>query len=142
MTHTDTHPTTTEPTRSRHGADHTIAVLATALAGLTWLGWRALGSDLAVRSGQDTHQVGLVSALVTAVVVSVAGLGLLRFLERRQPRALRTWTVIAGAVWLVSLLGPLGAADLGSGLALVSLHLVVGAVVLIGARWTRQRGVA
>jgi len=141
MTHTDTHPTT-GPARTRHGVDHTISVLATGVAGLVYLGWRAVGSDLAVRSGQDTHQVGLVSVLVTAAVVSVAGLGLLRFLERRRPRALRTWTVIASAVWLVSLLGPLGAADLASGLALGSLHLAVGAVVLIGARWTRLRGVA
>ena len=142
MTHTDTQQTTTRPARSRHGVDHTISVLATGLAGLTYLGWRALGSDLAVRSGQDTHQVGLVSVLVTAAVVSVAGLGLLRFLERRQPRALRTWTVIAGAVWLVSLLGPLGAADPKSGAALVSLHLIVGAAVVLGAWSTRRRGVA
>src|SRR6478609_423887 len=124
MTHTDTHPTTSDPARSRHGVDHRICLLATGLAGLIYLVWRAMGCDLAVRSGHETHQVGLVSALVTAAVVSVAGLGLLRFLERRQPRALRTWTIVACAVWLVSLLGPLGAADPKSGAALVSLHLI------------------
>ena len=41
MTHTDTQQTTTRPARSRHGVDHTISVLATGLAGLTYLGWRA-----------------------------------------------------------------------------------------------------
>ncbi len=142
MPHTDTQQATADPTRSRLGTDRTMAVVATGLAGLTYLVWRALGSDLAVRSGHETHQVGLVSVLVTAVVVSVAGLGLLRFLERRRPRALRTWTVLACAVWLVSLLGPLGAADPMSGVALTSLHLVVGATVVLGAWFTRRHGVA
>jgi hypothetical protein len=142
MTHTDTHPTTTDRARTRHGVDHSICVLATGLAGLIWLVWRATGSELAIRSGHETHQVGLVSALVTAAVVSVAGLGLLRFLERRSPRGLRTWTIVACAVWLVSLLGPLGAADPMSGVALTSLHLVVGATVVLGAWFSRRHGVA
>jgi hypothetical protein len=45
-------------------------------------------------------------------------------------------------VWAFSFLGPLGAADLASGLALASLHVVVGAAVLAGARRNRLRGVA
>ena len=76
--------------------------------------------------------------LVTAAVVSVAGLGLLRFLERRQPTSPADVDVLAGAVWLGSLLGPLGAADPTSGAALASLHLVVGAAVV----WVRGRRVA
>jgi hypothetical protein len=134
--------TTAGTTPSRKTADLRLATLTTGLAGLAWLGLRATGADLAVRSGQSSYQVGLVSVLVTAAVVSVAGLGLLRFLEKRDAHALRTWTLLASLVWLGSFLGPLGAADPASGLALASLHLVVGAAVVVGARRTRQRGVA
>lgn len=122
--------------------DHRIAVLTTGLAGLTYLLARVAGVDPAVRSGQNSYHVGLVSVLVTAAVVSVAGLGLLRFLERRDAHALRTWTLLAGLVWATSFLGPLGAADLSSGLVLANLHLVVGAAVIVGARRTRLCGVA
>jgi uncharacterized membrane-anchored protein len=137
-------PTTTAPAAcsGRRASDHTIALFTTALAGATYLAARVAGVDPAVRSGGGTQHVGLVSALVTAAVVSVAGLGLLRFLERRDARALRTWTLIACLVWLCSFLGPLGAVDLASGLALASLHLVVGAAVVVGAHRTRLRGVA
>jgi hypothetical protein len=137
-------PITTAPPTSTHrrSADHSLAALTTLLAGLTYLVLRSAGADLVVRSGQDTHQVGLVSVLVTAAVVSVAGLGLLRFIESRDAHPLRTWTLLASLVWLGSFLGPLGAADPASGLALASLHLVVGAAVVVGARWIRLRGVA
>jgi hypothetical protein len=127
---------------NHRSADYSLAALTTGLAGITYLVLRSLGADLAVRSGQNTHQIGLVSVLVTAAVVSIAGLGLLRWIERRDAHALRTWTLLASLVWLGSFLGPLGAADLASGLALASLHLVVGAAVLVGARWIRLRGVA
>jgi hypothetical protein len=139
---TQTPTTTAGSTTRHHGADRSLVVLTMGLAGLTYLVWRAAGVAPAVRSAQDTFQVGLVSVLVTAAVVSVAGLGLLRFLETRDTNALRTWTLLATLVWLGSFLGPLGAADLTSGLALASLHLVVGAAVVVGARWTRLRGVA
>lgn len=125
-----------------HGADRSLVLLTIGLAGLTYLLWRAAGVAPVVRDAQDTFQVGLVSVLVTATVVSVAGLGLLRFMERRVPHAVRKWTLLAALVWLGSFLGPVGAADVTSGLALASLHVVVGASVVVGARWTRVRGVA
>jgi hypothetical protein len=133
-------PATT--TTCHPATDRRRALLTTGLAGLAYLLWRAGGVDPAVRSGNGSFHIGLVSVLVTAAVVSVAGLGLLRFLEKRQVNGLRTWTVIASLVWLFSFLGPLGAVDLTSGLALVNLHLVVGAAVVVGARRSRQCGVA
>jgi hypothetical protein len=136
-------PTIAAPTTTRHpGADRRLAVLSMGLAGLTYLVWRGAGVEPAVRGSHGVLHVGLVSVLVTAAVVSVAGLGLLCFIERRDAHGVRTWTLIAALVWLVSFLGPLGAVDLTSGLALASLHLVVGAALVVGARWTRQRGVA
>jgi hypothetical protein len=140
---TQTQNSTTPDTCSgRRGSDRTLALVTTGSAGLAYLAWRAGGVHLTVKSGEGAFQVGLVSVLVTAAVVSVAGLGLLRFLERRDARGLQAWTLLACFVWVASLLGPLGATDLSSGLALASLHLVVGSAVVVGARRMRRRGVA
>jgi uncharacterized membrane-anchored protein len=137
---TQTQISTAPDTCSGHrGNDRTLAVTTTASAGLAYLAWHAGGLELTVRNGPE---VGLVSVLVTAAVVSIAGLGLLQFLERRDPRALRTWTLVACLVLLLSLLGPLGATTLSAGLALASLHLVVGTSLVVGARRIRRRGVA
>jgi hypothetical protein len=89
--------------------------------------------ELTVRS----QPVNLVSVIVTAVVVTLAASGLLRFLQARTPRGRAIWTAIAGAVAVASLTGPLGADSLQAGLSLVSLHAVVASVVLVGLRRDR-----
>ena len=141
MTHTQI-STPPDTCSDRHGDDRVLALVTTASAGLAYLAWRLGGVHLTVRSGAGTFEVGAVSVLVTTAVVSIAGLGLLRFLEGRDARALRTWTLVACLVLLVSLLGPLGATTLSSGLALLSLHLVVGTSLLVGTRRARRCGVA
>jgi len=78
--------------------------------------------------------MGLVSVVVTAVVVAAAGAGLLRVLERRTPEARRVWTGVAMAALVVSLLGPASARTVQAALTLAALHLVVGAVVIVGLR--------
>ena len=125
---TQTQLTTTPDTCSGHRAhNRTLALVTTGSAGLAYLAWRMGGVHLTVKSGGGTFEVGLLSVLVTAAVVSAAGLGLLCFLERRDPRrGLQAWTMLACFVWVLSLLGPLGATSLSAGLALLSLHLVVG----------------
>lgn len=114
--------------------DVTVAVVAAGSAALVWVGARLLGVDLAVRSGSGTREIGLVSVIVTAVVVALAGGGLLRVMERRAARAGRVWTAVALTALVVSLAGPACAATLSAGLALAAMHLVVGAVVIIGLR--------
>lgn len=110
-----------------------VATVVAALAG--WLAWaQAGGVDLTVRSAGDVHGVGAGSAAVTAVVVSGAAVALLRLFEARLQRALRTWTVVACGVLALSMLGPLGATTATAGLGLASLHLLVGAVVVLGLR--------
>jgi hypothetical protein len=101
-----------------------VRVLATQVASV----------DLAVRSGSGTQHVNVVSVIVTALVVAMAGVGLLRFLERRTERGRTTWTAVAVAVWVLSLAGPLGARSLAAGLSLAAMHVVVGAVVVVGLR--------
>jgi hypothetical protein len=141
MTQTQITPTENDTCSASH-RDRTLALVATASAGLAYLAWRAGGVAMTVKAGDGTMHVGLVSVLVSAAVASIAGLALLRWLERRDPRALRTWTIVATTVGALSLLGPAGATDLSSGLALVSLHLVVGTAVVLGARRMRSRRVA
>jgi hypothetical protein len=114
--------------------DWPVAVVAAVAAAVVWVGATVTGVDVAVGSGSSARGVGLVSVVVTALVVSVAGAGLLRVLERRTQRARRVWTGIASAVWVVSLVGPTGARSMSAGLTLAALHLVVGAVVIIGLR--------
>jgi uncharacterized protein DUF6069 len=143
LNQSQTQPTTIRDTCSGHrGDDRTLGVVTTGLAGLAYLGWRAGGVHLSVKSGDGTFEIGLVSVLVTAAVVSVAGLGFLRFLERRDPRGLQAWTAVACFVWVASMLGPLGTTSLSAGLALVSLHVLVGSALVVGARRRRRCGVA
>ena len=114
--------------------DWLVAVVATVAATVVWVGATVAGVDVAVRSGSGARGVGLVSVVVTALVVVEAAAGLLRVLERRTPRARRVWTEIASVVWVVSLAGPAGARTMSAGLTLAALHLVVGAVVIVGLR--------
>ena len=114
--------------------DWPVAVVAAGAAALVWVAATVAGVDLAVRSGSGTREVGLVSVVVTAVVVAVAAAGLLRALERRTTGGRRVWTGIALGVWVVSFAGPASARTWSAGLSLAALHLVVGAVVIVGLR--------
>jgi hypothetical protein len=117
-------------------ADAGVAVLAAGTAAVVWTLAKAAGVDLVVRSGGSTSDVNVVSVVVTSLVVAVAGAALLRLFERRTANGRRAWTIVAGCVWAVSLLGPLSAATASAGLVLTSLHLVVGTVVVLGLRRT------
>jgi hypothetical protein len=122
---------------SRAPADGAVVLLAAGLAAVAWaVATQLAGIALTVRSGSGTTNVNVVSVIVTVAVVGLAGAGLLRLLERRTASALRIWTGIAVAVWVVSLAGPLGASTLAAGLALAVLHLVVGGTVIGGLRRT------
>jgi hypothetical protein len=114
--------------------DWPVVVVAAGAAAVIWVVATVAGVDVAGRSGAGTREIGLVSVIVTTVVVAVAAAGLLRVLERRTTRARGIWTAIALAVWVVSLAGPAGARTLSAGLTLAALHLVVGAVVIVGLR--------
>lgn len=126
-----------EPTCPSHTtADVKVAMLAAGLAALAWTGARAAGLVLEVRSGSATREIDLVSVVVTSLVVAIAGAGLLGVLERRTKQGLRIWTVVASAVWVASLVGPLSASRPSAALVLAGLHLLVGIVVIVGLRRT------
>ena len=121
-------------------ADTAVAVVAAVGAAVVWTAARVAGIDLVVRSASGTSDVNVVSVVVTTLVVAIAGGALLRLLERRTPNGRRTWTIVAVSVWAVSLLGPLSATRPTAGLVLASLHLLVGAVVVLGLRRTHPAG--
>jgi len=74
----------TEQRTRRWRDDWPVAVVAADAAAVVWvLATQVASVDLAVRSGSGTQQINVVSVVVTAVVVAMAGAGLLRFLERR-----------------------------------------------------------
>jgi hypothetical protein len=82
-----------------------------------------LGTDLTVR---PNSKVGPAAVVAVALIVGLAGWGLLALLERTTRKARVIWTVIASVVLAVSLLGPLGGISAGAKVALLVLHLTVG----------------
>jgi hypothetical protein len=139
MTTTTVHPTRTSLSRTA------IAVVGAA-AGAVAL-WAVetglLGVDLAVRAGDVVQPVTGVSVAATALVAGLAATLTAWLLARIAPRRCRTvWTVVAGGVLLVSLLGPLGATSAAAVVSLVALHLLVGLTLLVGVRgsFTGPRG--
>ena len=97
---------------------------------------RAFGIDLVAKQGSVMHING-VSVFVASLFVSVAGWGLLAILERRTVNARAVWTVVATIFCITSLGSPLlNGIGTDAKLALASLHLVVGACVILGLRRT------
>ncbi|MCZ7475615.1 DUF6069 family protein [Micromonospora sp. WMMC273] len=136
---------TTIPTvaaRPNRRRDRLLAVFAATVAAL--LGWvvavPVAGVELITRSGSADQRVTPVAVVVSTLLAGLAGWALLALLERLTARARTAWTVVAGLVLLVSLLGPLGGGVGGAAtLTLVALHLVAAAVLITGLRRTAAR---
>ena len=77
--------------------------------------------------------IGAVAVVATALLAGLAAWGLLTLLERTVRRPVRTYRIIALVVLALSLAGPLGYdASLSGRLALVAMHVTVGAALIIG----------
>lgn len=84
-----------------------------------------------------TQTVGAGAVLAASLTAALLGWALLAVLERWTRRARTIWTVVAAVVLLLSLTGPLtGALTTPAAVALVALHLIVGAVLILGLRRT------
>ncbi|MEV0387055.1 DUF6069 family protein [Nonomuraea sp. NPDC050643] len=91
------------------------------------------GTTPTVRMGAGTQQIGPGSVLVASLLVGLTGWALLVVLERFASRSARIWTIVALAVLVLSLLGPIGSAvGIATMLVLVLMHLVVGTVLVLG----------
>jgi hypothetical protein len=91
------------------------------------------GLDIAVRQGATTRHIGPVAVVLTGLVAGLAAWGLLAVLERTVRRPARTFRIVALVVLVLSLTGPVsGGVGTGSRLALLGMHLTVGAALIIG----------
>jgi hypothetical protein len=141
MTTQELHALTSGRSRIRRARGY--AVLAATGAGL--LGWAvagpAAGVHLTVRLGSaaaDQH-IGPAAVVIACLLAGLAGWALLALLERRTPKAAAIWTAVAVAVLAVSVLaGPLGGVTTAAKLALAGLHLLVGAMLIVGLRRTAR----
>jgi len=109
---------------------------AVAAALLVWLVAEVLvGTDLqGPGSGGEPMDVTAVHVLATSLLAGLAGWGALALLERLTSRGRLVWTVLASAVAVLSLLGPLGGSGVSSASRawLVVLHVVVAAIIIPG----------
>ncbi|CAM3505089.1 DUF6069 domain-containing protein [Occultella aeris] len=147
MTNTTSTPATTTSTRATMSTParrlrRTLAVGGAVAVGVgVWLiAVPVLGADLSVTMAEGTTQIGLGSVIVACVVAGLAGWGSLAVLERLTTGAAKIWALLAVAVTVVSLFGPVGqATSLEAALALGAMHLGVGAA-LIGLLPVRGAG--
>ncbi|MEU5783465.1 DUF6069 family protein [Micromonospora lupini] len=109
-----------------------VAVLA---AVVVWLIATLADASLTVDQGTGPQDVTVLAVIVTSALAALLGWGLLAVLERLSARAMTIWTAIAVAVLLLSLVpASLVDASAGTRVALVLMHLAVGAVVILGFR--------
>jgi hypothetical protein len=104
-------------------------------AAAPFLAWLVLspiaGVDMSVTTAQAETTVGPASVLVSGAVASLGALAAAWLARRFAGRPRRAFTIVALAVLVVSLAGPIGSANSTSAaLGLTVLHLVVAAVVV------------
>jgi hypothetical protein len=105
---------------------------ATAAALATWVvAVPIAGVELEVRRDGDTRAVGAAEVILTTVLAGLVAWGARALLERWTARPRRIWLSLAALVLLLTLAGPIGSAvTTGATLALIALHLVVGAILI------------
>jgi hypothetical protein len=106
-------------------------VLAAPVAALaTWGVFRLAGLDLVLKHGRGT--VGAADVVVAAVVAALLGWVVVRLLEDHSRKPLARWPLVGAAALGTSMIGPGWFADGASAMGLMTLHLVTGAVVIVG----------
>ena len=126
--------TSVQPSRTAQNTVPSPWPPALAGAAAAGLGWLALvpvgGAHLTVDTGSGPTSVRLVSAVLAGLVGGLGALGVGRAARRlARPRAgfvLAALVLLAGSL----VVGPPAATDVGSGLGLAGLHVLVGAVVI------------
>jgi uncharacterized protein DUF6069 len=110
-------------------------------AALVWLiAVPAAGVELvATPVGGKPMHVTVAAVLGSSLLAGLAGLWLLKVLEGRSANGLRNWTIVAAVVLVGSLVSPLGGESTGAKVALIAMHLAVGAVLITGFRLPAAR---
>src|SRR5258706_3109040 len=101
--------TTLQTTRGSAGTSAAAVLAATAAATAIWAVATAAGAELTVSfgPGQPIQKVTVVNVVVTALVGSLAGWGLLALLRRFTAKARTVWTVTAVVASLLCRYGAL-----------------------------------
>ena len=92
---------------------------------------RLLGVDVEVGFGGEIRQVGPADILVTTVVVGLAA-WVVHSLLARTPRTARWWPLVGSTAIAISMLGPSYLSDGAPAVALIAMHLAVGAILIRG----------
>jgi len=95
---------------------------------------RLIGLDLIVHEGSGDQQIRPVLVAAAPVISGLLGWLLLAVIERAIPRrAALIWRVVAVVVLAASLLSPITMAEsVATMITLISMHLLVGAILIIG----------
>jgi hypothetical protein len=108
-----------------------VVVVATVVALGTWAVVRLLGVELTVGKGPDSSQVGAVEVVAATVLAGLAAWAVHRVLAR-SARTARWWPFVGSTAIAVSIIGPSYLADGAAAVALISMHLIVGAILIAG----------
>ena len=108
-----------------------VILVAAVVALAIWSAARLLGVELTVGKGADPSQVGPVDVLVATVLAGLLAWGGHNLLAR-TPRTARWWPFVGSTAIAISLTGPSYLADGASAVALIAMHVAVGAVLIWG----------
>jgi uncharacterized protein DUF6069 len=108
-----------------------VVAVAAAAALVVWAVARLLGVDLDVELGGEVRQVGPAGILVTTVLAGLAAWAVHSLLAR-GPRTARWWPFLGSTAIAVSMLGPSYLSDGAAAVALIAMHLAVGAILVWG----------
>jgi hypothetical protein len=103
---------------------------AVAVALVGWAAVRLLGIELPVDKGAGPDTVQAADAAVAAVVAGLAAWAVSRLMVRRGVE--RWWPLVGSTALSLSMMGPSYQADGVAAMALMALHLTVGAVLIAG----------
>ena len=119
--------TTAGPGWRRGGA---VMLIAIAVALAVWATVREIGIELTVNSSGHPDVVGASDVVMATGLAGLAAWGTCALLARR---AASRWWPIAGSTGLaLSMIGPSYQADGSAAVALMSLHVAVGATLMLG----------
>jgi hypothetical protein len=121
------HSTVTSVRRAR-----LIAIVAATIAtSLIWLVGHVLGANFTVQASAKSITIDLPAVIGFTLCFSGSGWATLALLERYTRRPMTTWTLLAGSVYLVSVV-PIFAeqATAGTRTALVLIHTSVAAILI------------
>jgi hypothetical protein len=128
----------TSSTSSRSAVRPAAVLAAVVGACVGWLIADPVGGiELRVTIDGEPTMVGPLDAGGVALAAGLAAWGALALIERAGERVRRRWTTLALTILALSFAGPLTAAETtGATLALLVLHLLVGAILILTLRST------